>query len=270
MRRPHALRRLWRSSLPVVLPGIMLLGAGVNPCHAQRAEGALSAGGFAPGARASASANGTLDSVVGNRPSPVKAEVGLNGETYRVTPAGTLIGPDGQAVSGGCPAPDNVASGQFVAGGAPSEPALRGSAGAGIGARKDEAVMIGVTDQAAPLKTARNHDERAGNSGIRPQATMNASFGPAGVYVLPEPCRHHGAGKAAMIHDAAASLASAGGNVFALAGNRDGMRQANRAVALPDGDVLLTTERPDHAEPRLAPIATDDRVAASTPQEARP
>lgn len=199
-------------------------------------------GGFAPGARASASANATLDSVVGNRPSPVRKEVGLGGVTFRVTSDGALIGPDGHSVAGGCPAPDTVAAGQFVAGGAPAEPSLRDNAGVGTGAQKNEAVMIGVTDQAA-----------AGGRKpvLRPRATMNASYGPSGVYVLPESCRSTGHDRHAMIMDAAASLASAGGNAFALAGNRDGMRQANRATELPDGDIILTTARPDHDEPRL-------------------
>ncbi|GBQ09501.1 hypothetical protein AA21291_0097 [Swaminathania salitolerans LMG 21291] len=199
-------------------------------------------GGFAPGARASASANPTLDSVVGNRPSPVKKQVKLNGAVYRVTPAGTLIGPDGKPVSGGCPAPGSVASGQFVAGGAPAEPALKGVPGAGTGTRKDEAVMIGVTGFPVSHSPASPSVDRA---------TLNASFGPSGVYVMPAPCRATGKGRKALIADAAASLASAGGNVFALAGNREGLRQANEAHRLPDGDVLLGVETPDHAEPRL-------------------
>ena len=232
------------------LAGLVASGALLAPpCYAQKAESAQSAGGFAPGARASASANATLDSVVGNRPSPVSKEVGLGGMTFKVTPAGTLIGPDGHAVAGGCPAPDTVASGQFVAGGAPAEPALRGSSGVGTGGKKDEAVMIGVTDQA----TAASGQKASRPGTLKPYATMNASFGPSGVYVLPNPCRNTGPDKHTMIMDAAASLASAGGNAFALAGNRTGVRQANRATLQPDGDVVLATDRPDHAEPRLTP-----------------
>ncbi|WP_148300854.1 hypothetical protein [Asaia platycodi] len=64
----------------------------MSSCLAQRAENAQAAGGFAPGARASASANATLDSVVGNRPSPVKKELGLGGVVYRVTPQAVVIG----------------------------------------------------------------------------------------------------------------------------------------------------------------------------------
>ncbi|NVN42347.1 hypothetical protein HW537_00365 [Asaia siamensis] len=222
------------------------------PCHAQQTQSAQSAGGFAPGARASASANATLDSVVGNRPSPVKKALGLGGSVYRVTPQAVVIGPDGRAVSGGCPAPSTVTTGQFVAGGAPAEPALSGSAGAGTGATKSETVMIGVSDQ-RPAGAAG-----AGASPVlRPAATMNASFGPSGVYVLPVPCRISGTDKRAVIHDAAATLASAGGNAFALAGNRDGMREANQVAPLKDGDIELTVGQSDHAEPGLTSGAPD-------------
>lgn len=229
----------------------------MSSCLAQRAENAQAAGGFAPGARASASANATLDSVVGNRPSPVKKELGLGGVVYRVTPQAVVIGPDGQAVSGGCPAPASVTAGQFVAGGAPAEPALNGSAGAGTGASKSETVMIGVSAQRPAGVNG------AGKSPVlRPAATMNASFGPSGVYVLPDPCRVSGTDKRAMIRDAAATLASAGGNAFALAGNRDGLREANQVTPLADGDIVLTVAQPDHAEPSLTSQAVDGESKA--------
>ncbi|WP_025885283.1 hypothetical protein [Asaia prunellae] len=230
---------------------VLLLCAAIQAAHAQRAENAQAAGGFSPGARASASANATLDSVVGNRPSPVKKEVSLGGAVYRVTPQATVIGPDGKAISGGCPAPDTLAEGQFVAGGAPAEPALRGNGGAGTNSRKSETVMIGVTDQ-RPAGVAGN----GAHVPLKPAATMNASFGPAGVYVLPVPCRQSGSDRQAMINDAAASLASAGGNAFALAGNRDGMKEATQATTLADGDIMLSVAQPDNAAPRLVQIDT--------------
>ncbi|RUT26314.1 hypothetical protein C0V97_06160 [Asaia sp. W19] len=237
------------------------------PCMAQRTEGAQSAGGFAPGARASASANATLDSVVGNRPSPVKNEVSLGGITYRVSPQGVVSGPDGKAVAGGCPSPVSVASGQFVAGGAPAEPALLGSHGAGIGAGKSEAVMIGVTKQ-APRIASSNAPPASGD--MRNYATMNASFGPSGVYVLPHPCRISGAGKQAMIADAAASLASAGGNAFALAGNREGVQQVDRATLLPGGDVMLSSDQAAKAAPQLTTNASERQGAPAIPAGEQP
>lgn len=237
-----------------LLGGVLTLLAAPQ-CRAQHAQGVQSAGGFAPGARASASANATLDSVVGNRPSPVKQALGLGGVVYRVTPQAVVIGPDGQAVSGGCPAPASVTAGQFVAGGAPAEPALSGSSGAGTGASKSETVMIGVSDQ-------RPAGAAGASPHLRPAATMNASFGPSGVYVLPIPCRVSGTGKRAMILDAAATLASAGGNAFALAGNRDGMREANQVTTLEDGDIALTVAQPDHAEPSLTSKTVDSGIMA--------
>lgn len=227
---------------------ILISLCATKSAKAQKVASAQSAGGFAPGARASASANATLDSVVGNRPSPVKSEVSLGGAVYRVTPQGAVIGPDGHAVSGGCPSPASLASGQFVAGGAPAEPALSGTAGSGTDSKKSESVMIGVTNQ-RPAGTP----EQGADPSLRPAATMNASFGPAGVYVLPNPCRMTGTDKKARIHDAAAALATAGGNAFALAGNRDGVREATEAHTLDNGDIRLSVAQTDKAEPRLEP-----------------
>lgn len=184
----------------------------LSTAYAQRAAG------FAAGARSSTTSNTMLDNVVGNRNSPVKSQTTATGAQYKVTSNGTIIAPNGLIVNSGClrrknPTlhPDSRYRFTFT----PSE-------------KKFETVLIGVSTQ--PDKTRK--------------ATLNASFSPSDIYVVPSPCIGDEKNDRALTMGAAASLASVNGNIFALAGNRNDVIDADTATMMPNGDVQLISTPP--------------------------
>ncbi|MBE1722805.1 hypothetical protein [Bombella apis] len=186
--------------------------------------------GYSPGARSATTANTMLDSVVGNTHSPIKNQTSLTGELYHIAADGTVTAPNGLLVSpGGCQTPGTAHLPTSMKTAVPHTPYRFGTLRHGKGF---ETVTIGVSTQ-PDLTTTDPKAPRAR------RATLNASFGPTGLYILPEPCARTGSSDSALTLDAAASLASADGNAFTLAGNRSSEIPVNKAETLPDGDVEL-------------------------------
>lgn len=248
------------------LSALALIGAGIVwPLSAEPLAG------YAPGARSTTSANTMLDSVVGTLRSPIRQEANGSGLRYQVSNNGTVTAPDGTIVAPGC-------SGALIRS-LPTAPlsssparssrthSFRTHSSGNKQGKGFETVMIGVTDQPVPLiqvvKTPHGLKQKA-DPVLAPRATLNASFGPAGLYVIIPPCRPatqsgtqpvnqivttppspHTPDRAPsathlLTAEAAGSLAAANGNAFALAGNSSQRREANTAQTLPNGDVLLT------------------------------
>lgn len=187
--------------------------------------------GYSPGARSATTANTMLDSVVGNSHSPIKKQTSITGDLYHVAADGTVTAPNGLLVSpGGCQTPGTGS--RLPTAPAKGSPHPHYRFGTLRRGRGFETVTIGVSEQ-PDLTTTGLHAPKTR------RATLNASFGPTGLYILPEPCSRTHPGDRALTLDAAASLASADGNAFTLAGNRSHEVPVNVARPLPDGDVEL-------------------------------
>lgn len=212
--------------LPATLVASLLSASITSPAWGQSAPVA----GYSPGARSATTANTMLDSVVGNTHSPIKKQTSITGEVYRIAADGTVTAPNGLLVSpGGCQTPGTGPLPTSPKKTAPHTPYRFGTLRHGKGF---ETVTIGVSSQPS-LTTSGPNTPRTH------RATLNASFGPTGLYILPEPCHKTNPSDTALTLDAAASLASADGNAFTLAGNRSNEIPVNTAQLLPNGDVEL-------------------------------
>lgn len=182
-------------------------------------------GNYAASARSMASVSTTLDSVVGSRPSPIAQQFEQASETLTVQPNGVILNKQWQVITPGCPAVPIMAARQHNPGGAPAEPQLKDTSGNKATHQKPEAVRLGLVQV------------HTGGS-LQKQILMDASFAPSGLYVAPRACQQGVAPDAAQIRNAAGSLATADGNPFALAGNREGIAQATQGHT--DGsDIVL-------------------------------
>lgn len=227
---------------PVRIFRRLLYWSGALACSlvfCQRAQGQVAV--YAPAARSNTSGNTMIDSVVGNRHSPVKSQTTATGDLYHIASDGTVTAPNGLIVNPGCP----------TNGGGPL-PEIHSKYRFGFGRRGKgfETVMIGVseeparpTSKAAPVahKTVR-------------RATLNASFGPSNVFVVPHPCAYQNASDTTLTTDAASALAAADGNAFTLAGNRDTVEDIDTARPYLNGDVELVSTPPSGpSSGRVAP-----------------
>ncbi|MCX8667019.1 hypothetical protein J3T99_05255 [Acetobacteraceae bacterium B3987] len=213
-----------------LLPTALVVGLLSAPITSPALGQSTPVAGYSPGARSATTANTMLDSVVGNTHSPIKKQTSITGELYHIAADGTVTAPNGLLVSpGGCQTPGTgslpVASKKT----APLAPYRFGTLRHGKGF---ETVTIGVSAQPSITTSGPNAPRTH-------RATLNASFGPTGLYILPEPCHRTNPSDTALTLDAAASLASADGNAFTLAGNRSNEIPVNTAQILPNGDVEL-------------------------------
>lgn len=208
---------------------IILIGSLLSPHHAWGQ--ATPVAGYSPGARSATTANTMLDSVVGNAHSPLKKQTSITGDLYHIAADGTVTAPNGLIVPpGGCQTPSTT---RLPTGQAASAPNSHYQFGTGRRGKGFETVTIGVSEQPI-LATSSPHPPTTR------RATLNASFGPTGIYILPEPCTRSHPSDRALTLDAATSLASADGNAFTLAGNRSHEIPVNTAQRLPDGDIGLS------------------------------
>jgi len=183
----------------------------------------------------------TLNRVTGGSLSSIEGQLAATGSVYLVNPNGVVIGPGGRVVTAGSfvAATRDVTNSRFMAGGTLD---FAGSSGGGasnagsIVAQGGDVVLIGATASntgsiSAPRGTAAL---AAGN-----QVMPSAANGPAGVYVVADTAANGDATNSGLIKAAAAELAAAGGNEYALAGNRRALIQATGTATI-DGQVWLT------------------------------
>ncbi|UMM64449.1 hypothetical protein [Aristophania vespae] len=229
-----------RSSLMLSKRHFFFMGTFCFLCIMQSNANAQRAAGYAAGARSSTTSNTMLDNVVGNRQSPIKTQTKVTGAHYHITENGNVIAPNGLVVNAGCLRNSD--------GTTPKQGKYRFD----FTAQKKnfETVIIGVSDQPRISSEPLGHkDEHTDH-----RATLNASFGPTNFYVVPRPCINSKLNDRSLTMDAAASLASANGNAFALAGNRDDVIEADTAHILPNGDIELVSTPPyGPTDVRVAP-----------------
>ncbi len=182
----------------------------------------------------------TLNRVTGGELSRIFGQLKATGSVYLINPSGVVVGPGGKIVTGGSfvASTRNVSNDGFMQGGAL---AFSGSSTSSvvnqgtIVSRNGDVVLIGASSTNHGAIDAPNGTAAlvAGDAVV-----MTDTSGPDGIIVAP------GVGKGAAstdgrINAAAVALASAGGNVYALAGNRGDLIQATGTTRI-NGQVWLS------------------------------
>jgi len=209
------------------------------------ARGIISWQGFSIGAANQVQFNNgtgaTLNRVTGGNLSTIAGELGATGSVYLINPNGVVVGPDGKVLTGGSfvASTRDVPNGQFMAGGTLTFSGTSNGAVTNAGSitsQNGDVVLIG---QAASNSGAISAPNGAAALAAGNQVLLRSASGPAGIYVAPDVTATGDASNSGTIKAAAAALASAGGNVYALAGNRGGLIQATGSQTIA-GQVWLT------------------------------
>ena len=146
-----------------------------------------------------------------------------------INPKGVVIGPSGKIVTGGSfvaatrDVPQPVHGRRSLPSPGPRRHRHRRGADRLQGG---DVVLIGEAATNRGRIAARNSMAAlaAGN-----EVVLSAASGPAGVYVVPDPAAGGNVTDSRRIKAAAAELAAAGGDVYALAGNRQGLSRPKEA-----------------------------------------
>ena len=209
------------------------------------ARGVINWQGFSVGTGGTVQVNNgagaTLNRVTGDSLSQISGQLAATGSVFLINPNGIVVGPGGKVVTGGSfvASTRDVANDQFMAGGTLN---FAGTSSGGVSnagsivSQGGDVVLIGATAGNTGRIAAANGTAvlAAGN-----QVVLSAASGPAGVYVVPDATASGDVSNSGRIKAAGAELASAGGNVYALAGNRRGLVQATGAQTV-NGQVWLT------------------------------
>jgi filamentous hemagglutinin family protein len=209
------------------------------------ARGVIDWGGFSIGAGGIVTFNNgggvTLNRVTGGGISSIAGELDATGSVFLVNPNGVVVQPGGKIVTNGSfvAATRDVADSAFMAGGTLAFAGHSAGTVANLGeivSRNGDVVLIGAAATNKGVVSAPNGTAAlaAGD-----QVLMSDAGGPAGIYVAPDAAASGNVTNAGVIKAAAAALASAGGNVYALAGNRGGLIAATGTKKIA-GQVWLT------------------------------
>jgi filamentous hemagglutinin family protein len=182
----------------------------------------------------------TLNRVTGGSLSAIEGKLNATGSVYLINPNGVVIGPNGSVAAGGSfvASTRDISNSQFMAGGSLAFSGT--SAGTVVNEGKivsenGDVVLIGAAvTNSGSIRAANGTAALAAGSKV----VLSAEDGPAGVYVVPDEGSKGDATNTGRIKAAAADLTSAGGNVYALAGNRTGLIQATGTKNI-DGQVWL-------------------------------
>jgi len=181
----------------------------------------------------------TLNKVTAGSLSTIAGRLTATGSVYLINPNGVVLGPGSKVVTGGSfvASTRDVADSQFMAGGA--QTFSGGSTGAVINdgavvSQNGNVVLIGhaVTNGGRVDAAKGKATLASGNTVILADAS-----GPSGVYIAKG--KSGDTTNAGQVRAAAVELAAAGGNVYALAGNRKGLVSATGTKTI-DGQLWLT------------------------------
>ncbi|GAB6855877.1 hypothetical protein JCM15831A_29010 [Asaia astilbis] len=183
----------------------------------------------------------TLNQVTGAQMSELQGHLGATGSLYLINPNGVVIGPKGSVATGG----SFVASTRDASDSAFMQGKSLTLSGTSSGTVKNEGritstngnvVLVGQSVSNSGTVSAANGTVAlaAGNRVI-----LSEAEGPDGIYVETDATAKGDVTNTGHIQAAAARLAAAGGNVYALAGNRDGLIQATGTSSV-NGQVWLT------------------------------
>ncbi|WP_459774158.1 beta strand repeat-containing protein [Asaia astilbis] len=200
----------------------------------------------------------TLNRVTGAQMSELQGHLGATGSLYLINPNGVVIGPNGSVATGG----SFVASTRDASDSAFMQGKSLTLSGTSSGPVKNEGkitstngnvVLVGQSVSNSGTVSAANGTVAlaAGNRVI-----LSEAEGPDGIYVETDADAKGDVTNTGHIQAAAARLAAAGGNVYALAGNRDGLIQATGTSSV-NGQVFLTA-------PHGIVTVEDTTVTAST------
>jgi filamentous hemagglutinin family protein len=183
----------------------------------------------------------TLNRVTGGNLSQIDGHLTATGTIYLINPSGIVFGPDGKVVTGGgfIASTRDEPNATFMAGGAQAFSGTSNGTVVNDGnmtAQNGDVVLIGHAASnrgniSAPNGTAAL---AAGN-----QILLQPAAGPAGIFVAPEIAGSGDVSNSGTVKAAAIALESAGGDVYALAGNNTGLIQATGTKTIA-GQVWLT------------------------------
>jgi filamentous hemagglutinin family protein len=183
----------------------------------------------------------TLNRVTGANLSTIAGRLNATGSVYLVNPNGVVVGPGGRVLTGGSfvASTRDVPNSQFMSGGTLTFSGTSSGTVTNQGSIRSQdgdVVLIGAAASNAGAIAAPN-GTAALAAGSR--VLLRPENGPAGIYVVPDLAAKGDATNTGTIRAAAALLSSAGGNVYALAGNRAGLIQATGSKTIA-GQVWLT------------------------------
>ena len=183
----------------------------------------------------------TLNKVVGGQLSRIDGSLTATGSIYFVNPQGIVVGASGRVLGGGAVvlSTRDIAGQSFMSGGGliASGTSSGGVVSQGqIRSSRGDVVLIGRS-----LNNSGSIDAPAGVVDLAAADTvlMSQVGGIDGVYVAADANATGDVTQAGRIKAAAARLASAGGDVYTLAGNRTGLIEASGTATI-DGQVWLT------------------------------
>jgi len=184
----------------------------------------------------------TLNRVTGGSLSTIAGRLTATGSVYLINPNGVVVGAGGKVVTGGSfvASTRDVTDSQFMAGG--TQTFAGGSNGAVVNdgavvSRDGNVVLIGhAVTNGGSIDAARGTAALAAGNRVM----MTEAAGPGGVYVAKS--KSGDTTNDGQVRAAAVALASAGGNVYALAGNRTGLISATGTKTV-DGQVWLTASQ---------------------------
>ncbi|HEX4504652.1 MAG TPA: YDG domain-containing protein [Alphaproteobacteria bacterium] len=184
----------------------------------------------------------TLNKVTGGGLSTIAGQLTATGSVYLINPNGVVVGPGGEVVTGGTfvASTRGVTDSRFMAGGTQTFTGASNGAVVNDGtvvSQNGNVVLIGhaVTNRGR-VEAAKGAATLASGDKI----VMTDANGPNGVYVAKG--KSDDTTSDGQVRAAAVELASAGGNVYALAGNRAGLISATGTRTI-DGQVWLTAPK---------------------------
>lgn len=183
----------------------------------------------------------TLNRVTGVQATQIDGSLTATGSIYLINPQGVVVGPNGKVTAGGAVAltTRDMADGQFMAGSAltasghsPGDVTNQGV----IIAQQGNVLLIGRSVTNTGVIQAPNG---AASLIAADSVVLAPASGSDGVYVAPDASASGDVTQAGQVLAASAALTAAGGNVYTLAGNREGLIQAQGTTTV-GGQVWLS------------------------------
>ena len=183
----------------------------------------------------------TLNRVTGGNLSQIQGQLSATGSVYLINPAGVVVGPNGRVATGGSfvASTRDVTNSQFMAGGSQTLSGTSSGTVSNAGQIVSQGGDVVLIGEAATNTGGISAPHGTAALAAGTTVVLSAASGPGGIYVAPDPGAKGDATNSGRIKAAAAELASAGGNVYALSGNRAGLIQATGTKTI-DGQVWLT------------------------------
>ncbi|MDN7350012.1 beta strand repeat-containing protein [Acetobacter senegalensis] len=209
------------------------------------ARGVIDWRGFSIGAGNSVQFNNgsgaTMNRVTGGQMSQIDGHLGATGSVFLINPNGIVVGPGGQVVTNGSfvASTRDIDNAQFMRGGAMTASGHSAGAVVNKGTIKSQNGNVVLVGQSVENDGVIVTGHRTAAMIAADSVVLSENGGPSGIYVAAGSSGHGDVTNTGRIQAAAAELASAHGNVYALGGNHTGAIQANGTKEV-NGEVYLT------------------------------